>query len=203
MLDFFRRFGTASVPAVWKYGKVRCIILDDLKYTEPDTYDFVKKKYPDYRDVLFGGVARGLCSDLTHNDKLIIVSHSTQFGLRYAKMTDDFIHYLKLWGLSSIGVLKFHCCNIGEREWLRVLGEKMLSHNISFSYISGPSSSGEKGHYTYDIKRGLSYTPGKYKIIKGNIPRDFQGTRYLMKNGIQVSPRAPHQANQYRTVINN
>lgn len=43
MFDFLRRYGTTSIPAVWKYGKVRCIILDDLKYTEPDTYAFIKK----------------------------------------------------------------------------------------------------------------------------------------------------------------
>lgn len=201
MFDFLRRYGTTSIPAVWKYGKVRCIILDDLKYTEPDTYAFIKKRYPDYRDILFGGFVRDFCADMGENDKLIIVSHSTEFGLRYAKMTDDFIYYLKLWGLKRIGVLKFHCCHIGEREWLRVLGEKMLRDGISFSYISGPSCSGDKGQYIYDLKYGTSYTPGKYKIIKGDIKRDFKGTRYVMKNGIQVAPRAKNQPNQYRTVI--
>ncbi|ANI82430.1 hypothetical protein [Kosakonia oryzae] len=203
MWDFLRLFGRRNIPAVWKQGKVRCIILDDLKYTQPDNYAFIRKKYPDYRDVLFGGVSRGLCADLNENDKLIIVSHSSEFGLRYALRTDDFLHYLKLWDLKRIGVLKFHCCNIGERDWLNILGAKMLRDGISFSYISGPCSPGKKGHYYHNIHEGLTYTPGKYKILKGNIPRDFTGTRYVRKNGIQVFPRDPNKPNLFRPFTNN
>lgn len=201
MWNLFRFYEALRIPARWKHGKVRCIILDDLKYTQPDSYAFIKKKYPDYRDAFFGGVSRGLCADLTENDKLIIVGHSSEFGMRYAFRTDDLLHYLKLWGLKRIGVMKFHCCNIGEKEWLNVLGSKMLRDGISFSYISGPSSSGEKGHYYHEKKLGLTYTPGDYKILKGNIPRNFAGTRYIMKNGIQVFPRAPNKPNLFRPVV--
>lgn len=201
MWDFLRLFGNLNIPAVWKYGKVRCIILDDLKFTQRDSYEFIKTKYPDYRDALFGGVSRGLCADLNENDKLIIIGHSNQLGLRYARKTDDFLHYLKLWGLNRVGVMKFHCCNIGERDWLNILGGKMLRDGMSFSYISGPSSPGEKGHYYHNAKDRITYTPGKYKIIKGNIPRNFTGTRYVMKNGIQVFARDPNKPEQLRPFI--
>lgn len=202
MWDFLRRFSKANIPAVWKTGKIRCIILDDLKHAEPESYAFIKRKYPDCRDVSLGGLSEGLCADLTENDKLIIIGHATQYGLRYAKLTDDFLRYLKIWDLKRIGVLKFHCCNIGEREWLRVLGEKMLRDGISFSYLSGPSSPGQKGHYRHDLKHHVTYTPGDYKIIKGNIPRNFTGTRYVMKYGIQVVARPKNQPNKYNVVIN-
>ncbi|SEL91090.1 hypothetical protein SAMN04487787_13110 [Kosakonia sacchari] len=186
MWNYLRIFGAPKIPAEWKYGKVRCIILDSDKYTDKKAYAFLLKKYPDYRDAIFGGYVKGFCSELTENDKLIITGHGSRTGLIFAWQTDELIHYLKLWGLKRIGVLKFHTCNIGEREWLRELGEKMLKNGISFSYISGAAGTGKKGHYIYDLSTGLSYTPGGYKIIQGNIRRDFAGTRYVSKN---ISPR--------------
>ena len=181
MQYFFHLAGKLSRGAHWKHGKVRVVLASDFRdlYRKHE-YSYLRGVYPDVIDLLHDplpleGSKRHYFSDLTIRDKLIIVAHGTSRGIMDLK-EDKLAWWLSQAGLREVGVIKFHSCYTGYGIWLYHMREQLNHHHIRFSYLCGPN-----GRYVYQCFP-FRYGERGYKIISGNVPQDFQRTRYLSKN---------------------
>lgn len=170
----------------WQYGKVLFANIDDADdwANNRTLYRDLRKYYKNY--VGFSSdkhyLDEGSLAELGLQDKLIIAGHGTEDGLvGFRNSPETLVRVLRRAGLKNVGIIKFHSCNIGVGDWLSRFRTSLSNSGVQFCYISGPESEGPSGYYSYTRFSRLffSYTSGGYKILKGNVRRDFPGTRYV------------------------
>ncbi|MCE0844180.1 hypothetical protein LVQ79_01205 [Buttiauxella sp. A2-C1_F] len=183
--------GYLHPSAKWKYGKTRVVYAYD--YSAPDTK--YQKKFMDsaYKNPVCiipepeSVEMKTLLSDLTLSDKLIIVSHASSDGLEEIKQ-NKLVERLLQYGLKEVGVIKFHSCELGQKTWIDNFAKKMMMNGVRFSWVSAP-----RGYYIYTAfhrwasREGAEtykeqMRTGEYHIVKGNIPRKFNGSRYIAES---------------------
>jgi hypothetical protein len=185
--QFCKMAGYLHPSARWKYGRTKVVYAYD--YSAPDTK--FQKKYLDsaYKNPVSilsepnSPQMKTLLSDLTVSDKLIIVSHADENGL--VSITQKMlVERLIQHGLKEVGVIKFHSCELGKKYWLHNFADRLKTKGVSFAWVSGPV-----GSYIYwpfhrwaGIEDASTFRKqmqtGKYRIVKGNINKIFQGSRY-------------------------
>lgn len=184
MEDLISFFGRVSGDAKWKHGKVRVVSAFDYEKECKTEYKYLKGKYPDMIDLYeVNDVLKGKkrmtrssnfydLSNMNNNDKLIIVGHSDEDGYQDFS-SEQLAHMLVSMRLKNIGVIKLHSCYIGKGKWMEAFKQALKRNAINFAYMSG-----SRGLYWYIPARGAL----NYKIISGNIRKDFKSTRYIFDN---------------------
>lgn len=186
-----KMLGYLHPNAKWKYGKTRVVYAFD--YSAPDTK--YQKKFMDaaYKNPVCiipeptSSEMKTLLSDLTLSDKLVIVSHACPNGLEEITQS-TLVERLIQYGLKEVGVIKFHSCELGKKSWIDNFAKKMIVKGVRFSWVSAPI-----GNYMYGpfqrwaLREGANTLKeqlhtGEYHIVKGNVPRKFNGSRYIAES---------------------
>ncbi|HDL7749445.1 TPA: hypothetical protein PXP51_001796 [Yersinia enterocolitica] len=188
MKSIYTLAGSLFKVTSWKYGRVYVVTAFDFERSENRAYSnvqypYLKAMYPNIINLNLVGDSldcgffsgdikkRNSLLDVNSNDKLIIVGHSDQYG--YLEMSAERLAYiLKELNLRQVGVIKLHSCYIGKANWMLEFKNELKYQGINFSYLCGP-----KGLYCYTPKYAR-----KYKVLAGNISKNFKGTRYTLDN---------------------
>ncbi|MBC8954546.1 hypothetical protein [Xenorhabdus sp. PB62.4] len=171
----------------WPFGKIEVVLAYDFKKCKPQEYSYLKSKYKDMLEL----VGRESASEeqryfynnfhylqwVTENDRVDIFAHSSEssLGSRY-NSPEDLANDLKRMSLRRVGVVKFQACYIGRGNWLEKARNVFISKGIDFAYMAGPTD-----RVVWN-NPSIKYVQGDrrqaYKVVKGNIDKQFPGTRY-------------------------
>lgn len=136
-------------------------------------------------------------SDVTINDKLIVISHADPKYLKCfgrGLMTPfEFVVLLTDLGLKEVGIISFKCCKLGSKSYLQDIKDELFS-DILVGYMSGYKKSavtifGHEGIGFIDslirlLTGGWGKLPDKYrvKIIRGNAEANRHPRRWARYN---------------------
>lgn len=114
-------------------------------------------------------------------DRLDIFAHGDEDGM-FSLTINELADYLSRNNLSEVGVIKFNVCRSGfDPDFLKLARAAFLGRNISFSWMDAPK---DNIHYYPPFKyiSNHIFINNKYRVIDGNIKREFPGTRYVFSN---------------------
>ncbi|ATF91862.1 hypothetical protein CO704_07055 [Cedecea neteri] len=169
----------------WPFGKIEVVLAYNFKKRRPHEYAYLKSKYKDMLE-LVGRESESeekkyiynnfhYLQSVTENDRIDIFAHASEHMLGHYSpeaLADD----LKKMSLRRVGVIKFQACYIGKGNWLERARDIFISKGISFAYMTGPTN-----RVVWN-NPFIKYVEGDrdqaYKVVKGNINKQFPGTRY-------------------------
>ncbi|EEU9882924.1 hypothetical protein EZF51_004796, partial [Escherichia coli] len=112
------------------WSKVFLLVLDDRGAALRDTVKSYRKRYNidsnkevNIREVIDNGGCTGKeLSDVTIDDKLIVIAHADARYLRAQKIglmsPFEFVELLSILGLKEAGIISFKCCYLGAQSYL-------------------------------------------------------------------------------------
>ncbi|MCG3461174.1 hypothetical protein L7G72_04750 [Xenorhabdus bovienii] len=169
----------------WPFGKIEVVLAYNFKKRRPQEYIYLKSKYKDMLEL----VGRESASEerryiynnfhylqsVTENDRVDIFAHGSEDilgGYIPESLADD----LRKMSLHRVGVIKFQACYIGKGNWIERARDAFINKGIDFAYMTGPTDRVVWNNPFIKYVRGdRDYA---YKVVKGNIDKQFPGTRY-------------------------
>ncbi|MBS9009121.1 hypothetical protein KEQ57_23195 [Escherichia coli] len=129
------------------WNKVFLLVLDDRgaplrncinSYRK--RYNIDKKREVNIRVIIDnGGYTGDELSDVTIDDKLIVISHADARYLRVQKLglisPFEFVTLLSNLGLKEVGLISFKCCHLGAKSYLDDINNELYS-DIKVGYMS-------------------------------------------------------------------
>ncbi|MBE8595863.1 hypothetical protein [Xenorhabdus sp. BG5] len=166
----------------WPFGKIEVVLAYDFKKRSPQEYSYLKSKYKDMLE-LVEPEQRYFYNNfhylqwVTENDRVDIFAHANENFLgRYTP--EDLADDLKKMSLHRVGVIKFQACYIGRGNWLERARSAFISAGIDFAYMAGPTDRVVWNNPFIKYVNGDRHQA--YKVVKGNIDKQFPGTRYTL-----------------------
>ncbi|HBA6820975.1 TPA: hypothetical protein J1W43_004730 [Escherichia coli] len=203
------------------WSKVFLLVLDDRGAALRDSVKSYRKRYNidsnrevNIREVIVNGGCTGKeFSDVTIDDKLIVIAHADARYLRAQKIglmsPFEFVELLSILGLKEVGIISFKCCYLGAKSYLEDIKNELYS-DIKIGYMSAYKRSavtifGHEGVGFIDsmirlISAGLLKLPDRWRVnfVRGNT----QAPRYSGKRApgetVYKLPRVSRRLNALR-----
>ncbi|MDC9605731.1 hypothetical protein WDV76_05630 [Xenorhabdus griffiniae] len=171
----------------WPFGKIEIVLAYNFKKRKPQEYIYLKSKYKDVLELVGRESEREeqkyiynnfhYLQSMTENDRLDIFAHASEYALG-CYSPETLASDLKKMSLHRVGVIKFQACYIGRGDWLEKARDAFIDAEINFAYMSAPT---DRVIWNNPF---IKYVQGDrsqaYKVVKGNIDKQFPGTRYML-----------------------
>lgn len=176
----------AKLPIInsarWPFGKIEVFFAYDFRRSNKAEYEYLTAYYPNHCSLYGNGTAEyfyqnfHFFNSVRENDRLDIISHANEHGMGRECSAEKLASELHRYSLRKVGVIKFQGCELGKGLWLEKARDAFLEAGISFAYMAAPIG---RIHWLPPFKYANGERLGeRYRVIKGNIDRNFPGTRY-------------------------
>lgn len=171
----------------WPFGKIEIVFTSNFRTkAKENEFAYLSSRYVDFLELTGRRADKDetryrynnfhYLQSMTDCDRLDIIGHgsSERIGSFYPH---ELAETLAFYSLHRVGVIKIQACYTGQGTWLEDFKNALLHHNISFAYIAAPMGAvvWNKPFIKYVSFSGEN----EYRVIKGNINKNFESTRYM------------------------